>query len=173
MQARLPLVIAIGLTVANACAAADKLTFEGDIRPILRQHCFDCHAAAKELKGKLDLRLARFAIRGGETGSAIVPGKPDDSLLLERIRSGEMPPGEHQVPADQIAKFAAWIEQGAAPSLFARLRIGSLPSDEATRNQYHAPVHCSTSGLLQLFAVRRLGTKVCVATGTHLDECAA
>lgn len=132
MQARLPLVIAIGLTVANACAAADKLTFEGDIRPILRQHCFDCHGAAKELKGKLDLRLARFAIRGGETGSAIVPGKPDDSLLLERIRSGEMPPGEHQVPADQIAKFAAWIEQGAPLSLLAIAdRIASVGRSHA------------------------------------------
>ena len=95
-------------------AAEDKpLTYERDIRPIFRAHCFDCHGATKEKKGKLDLRLQRFMVRGGETGPAIVAGKPQESLLLQRLRAGEMPPGDARVPDDQIEILERWISQGA------------------------------------------------------------
>lgn len=90
-----------------------KLTFEEHIRPILRAHCFDCHGATEDLKGGLDLRLVRFMRRGGESGPSIVPGKPVESYLLDRIRGGEMPPGESHVPAEEIARIERWIAQGA------------------------------------------------------------
>ena len=97
-----------------APAAEEKpLTYERDIRPIFRAHCFDCHGATKEKKGKLDLRLQRFLVRGGETGPAIVPGKPAESFLLQRLRAGEMPPGDTRVPDDQIEILERWISQGA------------------------------------------------------------
>ena len=95
-------------------AAEDKpLTYERDIRPIFRAHCFDCHGATKDKKGKLDLRLKRFMVGGGETGPAIVPGKPQESLLLLRLQVGEMPPGDTRVPDDQIKILERWISQGA------------------------------------------------------------
>ena len=101
---------------STASVVADDnvgLTFEHDIRPILKTYCFGCHGATEKVKGELDLRLRRFMIDGGENGAAIVPGKPDESLLLTRLKAGEMPPGEEKVPADQIAIFEKWIAAGA------------------------------------------------------------
>lgn len=98
----------------NAGGQENSLTYEKDIRPIFRAHCFDCHGATKELKGELDLRLVRSIKAGGESGPAIVPNKPAESLLLERIREGEMPPGENKVTAAEIAVIARWILAGAA-----------------------------------------------------------
>ena len=83
--------------------AVDELTFEKHIRPIFRAHCYDCHGAEKQVKGELDLRLVRLMEKGGELGPALVKGKPDESYLLERIVNGEMPPGTHRVPDEQIA----------------------------------------------------------------------
>ncbi|GAB5444596.1 MAG: hypothetical protein Fues2KO_49450 [Fuerstiella sp.] len=98
----------------DSVVAAEQLSFERDIRPIFRAHCFDCHGATEEVEGSLDLRLVRFLQQGGDSGAAIVPGQPDASLLLQRIRSGEMPPGEHRVPDDQIEILRKWIAEGAA-----------------------------------------------------------
>ena len=97
----------------GSVASADELTFERHIRPLFRAHCYDCHGSVEELKGGLDLRLRRLALKGGESGSAIAPGDPDGSLLLQRIRSGEMPPGEAKVSAEEIAVLEKWIAAGA------------------------------------------------------------
>lgn len=94
-------------------AQAEELRFETHVRPILKAHCFDCHGAEEELKGKLDLRLVRLMKRGGESGAAIEPGKPDASLLLQRIKSGEMPPGQVKVSTREIAVLEQWIASGA------------------------------------------------------------
>jgi hypothetical protein len=97
-----------------AAKAGESLSFERDVRPILKAYCLDCHGAGEKPKGKLDLRLKRFAERGGDSGPAIVPGKPEESYLLERLRAGEMPPGEKKVPPEQIAVVERWIAAGAA-----------------------------------------------------------
>ncbi|MDA1163314.1 MAG: PSD1 and planctomycete cytochrome C domain-containing protein [Planctomycetota bacterium] len=95
-------------------AADDELrTFEKDIWPIFRAHCFDCHGATEEIKGELDLRLVRFLKKGGESGAAIEPGKPGGSYLLDRIRNGEMPPGEKSISQHEISIVEQWILQGA------------------------------------------------------------
>ncbi len=102
--------------LASFCSAADDdstILFERDIRPIFRAHCYDCHGAGEEMKGKLDLRLVRSMQQGGETGPAMIPGKPAESYFLERIKSGEMPPGDHRVPADQVAVLEKWVAAGA------------------------------------------------------------
>ena len=92
---------------------ADDFMFERDIRPILRAHCFDCHGATEKPKGGLDLRQARRMQQGGESGAAIVPGNLDESLLLARVRSGEMPPGETKLTPKEIETLSAWIAGGA------------------------------------------------------------
>ncbi|MCH2210796.1 MAG: PSD1 and planctomycete cytochrome C domain-containing protein [Fuerstiella sp.] len=93
--------------------AADNLTYEQHIRPIFRQHCFDCHGAEQEKEAELDLRLVRFMIRGGESGPAIVTGDPDHSLLIQRIRDGEMPPGESKVSVEELTLLEQWVAAGA------------------------------------------------------------
>ncbi len=100
--------------LANAATAAEPLTFEHDVRPILKTYCLDCHGGGEKLSGKLDLRLARFARTGGDGGPAIVAGNPAGSLLVERLKSGEMPPTEKKVPAEKIAVIEQWIAAGAA-----------------------------------------------------------
>jgi len=92
---------------------ATSLTYETHIRPIFRAHCFDCHGAADEMKGKLDLRLVRLIQKGGESGPAIVPGEPAESYLLQRITKGEMPPGEDSLSTAEIRVIEQWIASGA------------------------------------------------------------
>lgn len=89
------------------------LSFERDIRPILKAHCFQCHGEGGVVEGSLDVRLRRSLVQGGESGQAIQPGKPDDSLLLKRVEQGEMPPEDKHLSPDEIAKLRHWISQGA------------------------------------------------------------
>ncbi len=108
--------MALVLAVAGATgrsAVADEPTFERDIRPILRAHCLDCHGGVEELQGGLDLRQVRLMQKGGESGTAIVPGDSHSSLIMERIRSKEMPPGEIKVTDKELETLTAWINGGA------------------------------------------------------------
>jgi hypothetical protein len=91
-----------------------EMIFERDVRPILKKHCFQCHGEEKK-EGGLDVRLARTLTKGGDTGAAIVPGKSHASLLLERLRAGEMPPEKiHLRPTTaEIETIAGWIDSGA------------------------------------------------------------
>jgi hypothetical protein len=118
----LPFIVLLSSLGRPSLASGKPPTFEEDVRPILKAYCLDCHG--EKLRGKLDLRLRRFAVKGGSSGPAVVPGDAAKSLLLERMRSGEMPPGEKKVPAEQIAVVARWVAAGA-PAL--RDEPASLP----------------------------------------------
>ena len=87
--------------------------FETHVRPILKAHCWQCHGEEDEPKGALDSRLARFLLKGGDSGPAIVPGKHAESLLYERVAAGEMPPGKKKLSARDIEMIAQWIDEGA------------------------------------------------------------
>jgi mono/diheme cytochrome c family protein len=94
-------------------AAAD---FERDIRPLLQEHCVECHGPRKQ-KGGLRLDAKPFAFKGGTDGSAIVAGRPSQSLLYQRISSRDdderMPPHGPGLTPTQIAAVGSWIESGA------------------------------------------------------------
>ena len=104
-------ILACGSSVASSWG--EELTFEQHVRPIFKAYCLDCHGGGEKIEGQLDLRLKRFAELGGETGPVIVASKPAESLLLARIKAGEMPMGEKKVPPEQIAIIERWIAQGA------------------------------------------------------------
>ena len=87
--------------------------FETDVRSILKAHCWQCHGETGEKKGGLDTRLARFLVKGGESGPAIVPGKHRDSRLFKRVASGEMPPGAKRLSKQDVETLARWIDSGA------------------------------------------------------------
>jgi len=104
--------IALAALTGWSARGEEPLTFEKDVRPILRTYCLDCHGG-ETVKGKLDLRLRRFAEAGGTSGPALVPGDADESYLLVRMQEGEMPPGEKKVPPELIAVVERWIAAGA------------------------------------------------------------
>jgi hypothetical protein len=92
---------------------AEDVTFEQHVRPIFKAYCLDCHGGGEKLEGNLDLRLARFVATGGDSGPAVAPGNAAASLLVQRLRAGEMPPTEKRVPPEQIAVIEKWISVGA------------------------------------------------------------
>ena len=89
--------------------------FESKIRPVLVEHCYECHSAkAKNIRGGLLLDTRAGSRQGGESGAAVVPGNMDESLLLSALRheSFEMPP-DRKLPPTIVADFQAWIASGA------------------------------------------------------------
>ena len=138
MFRRATLAAAFLLCAANV-PAADGVTFEADIRPILKTHCFQCHGEAGEKKAGLDLRLRRLIAKGGESGEAFVAGKPRESLILERVRSGEMPPGEEkQLLPEDISILEAWIAAGAPTKRTEPESIGEGPIFTEEERSYWA-----------------------------------
>jgi mono/diheme cytochrome c family protein len=105
--------VAVALATRLAAAADAPLTFEKDVRPILKAHCFQCHGEEPKPKGKLDARTVKLMLAGGRSGPAVVPGKPADSPLWEKVQADEMPEGPKKLSAAQKATLRAWIEQGA------------------------------------------------------------
>lgn len=101
--------------VLLAAQADPPLRFETDVRPILKAHCWQCHGEAGVVKGGLDLRQVRGIVRGGESGPGLVAFQPAESLLLERVVAGDMPPGEKKLGAREVGTLRAWIEQGRSP----------------------------------------------------------
>jgi hypothetical protein len=104
---------AVRAVVVDAHAFEIKVTFEKDVRPILKAQCFHCHGEDGETKGGLDVRLARSILKGGESGAAVVPGKAAESHLLKMVREGEMPKGKAKLKAEQVETIERWIAQGA------------------------------------------------------------
>src|SRR5215831_20550382 len=91
---RLAALVAMAVGLAAACgvrAGESRVLFEKDVAPILQAHCLKCHGDGK-IKGGLDLRRWASLVAGGDSGPAVVAGKPADSLIIQRIAKGEMPP---------------------------------------------------------------------------------
>ncbi len=115
----------------------EAVSFEREVRPILREYCFDCHGATEDKKGNLDLRLVRFMHTGGDSGAAIVAGKPDASLLIERVAANEMPPGEAHLPAEKLETIRRWIADGAKTERDEPEQIGpGIPITYEDRNYW-------------------------------------
>ncbi|HUY32794.1 MAG TPA: DUF1549 domain-containing protein [Pirellulales bacterium] len=93
---------------------ADDAFFRRRIAPIFEAHCVHCHQG-DDPKGGLSLATGEAALAGGESGAAIQPKKPDESLLLQYVsgEKPEMPKGAAPLTAEQIAAIRQWIESGA------------------------------------------------------------
>jgi hypothetical protein len=92
---------------------------ENDVLPILLLRCSPCHGPRRQ-EGELALHTRAAILKGGKSGKAMVPGKPEDSLIAQKLRSGEMPPklGLDEISTKRITKLeidrvVAWIAQGA------------------------------------------------------------
>ena len=139
----LPVVLwAAGSLAGAEFTAADLEFFEKKIRPVLAEHCYKCHSAdAKKLKGDLMLDHRAGVFKGGDTGPAIVSGKPEQSLLIEAIEYDnvdlEMPP-RGKLSDQQIADFTEWVKRGAPWPKEAAVGLGSREQfDLAKRKAEH------------------------------------
>jgi mono/diheme cytochrome c family protein len=106
---------------AAACLvprAAGAVDFDAEVRPILEDHCIDCHGDEKQKSG-LRLDTALGLLRGGESGEALlVGGKSAESYLFKRVSTAvakdAMPPKGKRLSAEQMAVLQRWIDEGAA-----------------------------------------------------------
>jgi mono/diheme cytochrome c family protein len=115
-----------------AAPAAEPLTFEKHVRPILKVHCFQCHGEEEKHEANLDLRLVRQMTKGGDSGPAIVAGKASESLLVERLAVGEMPPEGKGKPiaAKDLATIRTWLDQGAKTARPEPEALAAVTDDE-------------------------------------------
>ena len=91
--------------------------FEQRIRPILAQECYDCHSHRSKVKAGLELDSRPGWQAGGQSGPAIIPGDPENSLLFQAITHGHedihMPKSGAKLEDSVLADFKEWIAQGA------------------------------------------------------------
>ncbi|MCA9053603.1 MAG: DUF1549 domain-containing protein, partial [Planctomycetaceae bacterium] len=95
---------------------ATQVDYLREIRPLLEEHCYECHGSETREAG-LRLDRKRPALAGGDSGAVIIPGEPDESLLLSLVRGEDddrsMPPTGETLSADQIELLERWIADGA------------------------------------------------------------
>jgi hypothetical protein len=99
------------LPVAGYSAEDGAKTFDSQVARLLASRCLECHHG-QEAKAKLDLQQRDAAMKGGENGVAILPGKPEQSLLWQRVSADEMPPDD-PLSDDEKAILQRWIAEGA------------------------------------------------------------
>ncbi len=105
--------------LASTLAAAPRLDYGRDIRPILSENCFHCHG---QDSGKRMANLRLDTLEGATAKHAIIPGKPAESAVYQRITSTQrgrlMPPpsSNRRLTPEQIATLKQWIEEGGAYS---------------------------------------------------------
>ncbi|MCC6492972.1 MAG: PSD1 domain-containing protein [Pirellulales bacterium] len=104
-----------GALVGEDAFSAEAIAhFEAKIRPLLAERCHRCHGPRNQ-EGGLRLDSRRSILEGGDTGPALVPGKPNESLLIDAVRYGElyqMPP-KGRLPQAEVALLEEWVERGA------------------------------------------------------------
>jgi len=123
--------LACAMASAMGHAAEDHTFFESKVRPLLVERCMECHGEKKQ-KGGLRLDFKSAWQTGGDSGAALVPGKPEESLLIKAVsyldKDLQMPP-KKPLTAEEVAVLKEWVKQGAPDP-----RVGSVagekPKDE-------------------------------------------
>jgi hypothetical protein len=110
----------LGFMLATVGLLADpgqEEFFENKIRPVLAEHCYECHNSIKKAKGDLILDYKDGLLDGGETGPGIIPGDPEGSLLMQvlkhEIKDLKMPKGGPKLMPNVLSDFKKWITEGA------------------------------------------------------------
>lgn len=127
-------VVAVVAAASSACAedAASVAFFESKIRPVLVEHCYECHSTESgKSKGGLLLDTKHGIRSGGETGPAVVPGDAGKSLLLTAVKHAnpdlEMPPKKPKLNDRVIADLEEWVKSGATDPRETAARAASMP----------------------------------------------
>ncbi len=103
----------------STSTASETVVTQHDVLPYLYTRCVVCHGARRR-EAELDLRTVESILKGGKSGRVVVPGKPEESLILKRIHAKDMPPpkeliraGVRPMESSEINLLTTWIEQGA------------------------------------------------------------
>lgn len=115
--------LVIGFSHTNRASAGEAEDsrgmglFHDYVEPLLKQNCYECHShEAKKAKGGMVLDSRASILKGGDSGPVLVPGEPENSLMIEAILYGnedlQMPP-DYQLEQDDIARLREWISLGA------------------------------------------------------------
>ncbi|MGY8639847.1 MAG: DUF1553 domain-containing protein [Verrucomicrobiales bacterium] len=103
--------------ISSAEITPDQIEFfETKIRPVLAQECYECHNSRDKAKSGLVLDYRDGLLKGGDTGLTVVPGKPDESILMEALRHEydlEMPKAGVKLDPPIVENFEKWIAMGA------------------------------------------------------------
>jgi mono/diheme cytochrome c family protein len=143
----LALLVVNGLFVTTLIAG--DVHPERDYAAIIRKNCLRCHVG-KDAKAGLDLSTRDSLLRGGDSGPAIAPAQPDESLLLQRAMEGSMPPINDgpQLSVEDIELLREWIQAGARWG-GERLELQSIPSPRPT------PQASACRGRIRWFRLRK------------------
>ncbi len=103
---------------ASTPNAKDLQFFQDKVQPVLAENCYKCHShSAEKIKGGLVLDSLAGLLKGGDSGPALVPGKPDESLIIKAIHQTDenlqMPPKGKKLSTDKIADLEKWVQMGA------------------------------------------------------------
>jgi hypothetical protein len=93
-------------------ASSGAVSFSKDIAPILQNTCISCHGGDRTEKN-LDLKTYASLMAGSENGAVIAPGDAANSLLIQKVQSGNMPKRKPHLLADQIQLLVNWVNAGA------------------------------------------------------------
>jgi hypothetical protein len=143
------------LVAAVGVRAGDEVDYRGQIKPLLKSHCYACHAALKQ-EGGLRVDTAALALKGGDSGPAVVAGKPEASPLIERVTASDasirMPQEGKPLSAGQVDLLRRWIAAGAPapeaeqpaadPKLHWSFQPPRRPAIPAARGQVANAVDC-------------------------------
>lgn len=120
MRTRILLASLLPLALAAGCAKESQVSYQKDVVPILKKHCYECHTNNGQGMEKSGLNMASYQslMKGTKYGRVIVPGKSVDSTLVRLIEgkadpSINMPHNRAQLPEDDQKTIIKWIDQGA------------------------------------------------------------
>ena len=103
--------VLVSLNIGPVLPAAKSMLpdFTEDVRPILEKNCFHCHSNSSP-QAHLDLETSESMLAGGKSGPAFVPGASAQSLMVSKVTSGSMPPGESALSRKEIQTIREWID---------------------------------------------------------------
>ena len=145
------------------------VNYEQEVRPILANRCFGCHGPRQQQSGlRLDLR--QNALRGGDYGVVIVPGRSAESKLIQRLIGSDaglqMPP-TGELPGEEIAVLRKWINAGAdMPGRAAEAAAAEQPTEPRVQNFFDAIAAHDLAAVRRILAKDRSLTNATDAAGS-------
>jgi hypothetical protein len=147
-----PCILLGSLGRSAAQTPSEREFFERKIRPLLVENCYKCHSTGQKKKGELHLDSRAAILKGGDSGPAVVPREPTNSLLIKAVGYADpdlrMPP-QKRLAAEQIADLTAWVKMGApwpADGSVSAAKVAAFDLSERKKHWAWQPVRVVPAG---------------------------